>query len=1689
MDKSYKQSFLNYLQKISQKFTFSTKIQFFIFGIASAAWFLIRVIPKPSRASYPCMRAAAPVASAFVLYLLSLTSSVFFFKRFGNYLKLGKTQLAALFLALGIGASIVSLTHSYSSASAAETPLEGSNLPKGIAKGIYPGRVVWVFDTAATNKNCTNAYGDGYFMDTNTNQNEVDKMLEAALKDLTGQSTITGAWDAVFKYHNQTRGKGSVGYSSSEPIFLKINATSTWWENINSSLGRNNNGYYAISETSPQVVLAVLRQLVNKAGVPESKIYVGDPLKQIYQDNYTKWHNEFPNVHYLDHYSSSNGREKVVKSSTAIVRYSDRGTVLKTTSGTAVYTDSLYTIFETMEYMINIPNLKAHEYGGVSMFGKNHFGSQTRDNASHLHNGLVSNGTTMRNTYGQYRVQVDLMAHQLLGKKNLFYLMDALYCSDKSTSKPSKWQIAPFNNDWTSSLFLSQDPVAIESVSFDFLYAQYTGADGNNSYPHMGAVDDYLHQLADSTTWPAGIVYDPENDGKSIGYSQGVHEHWNNATDKKYSRNLGTGLGIELLQHFISTQTDTIPVTGVSLSSTSLSLPVDSTSTLTATVSPSNATNQLVSWTSSNTSVATVSSGGVVTGVAAGTSTVTVTTVDGSKTATCAVTVENTVVTATTIYVDFGPNDGTNGNITSSPDVNGNYWNNITNTSTSSSAVNLLDNKNLSTGAYLTITSGFSSNGIQNGGLLSPDASLLGDFAINTATQDYFFTQTSSSFTVGGLDKTKGYVFYLFGTRNDAETRITTYTLQGSNTYSGTLQTSGINLGGAGYNGNTKTILASDAVTPDSNGQISVTITRTTGTFGYLGVMKIKKVIPVTGVSLSSTSLSLTVGSTSTLTATVSPTSATNQSVSWTSSNKNVATVSSSGVVTAIAAGTANITVTTADGSMTSTCTVTVTVPVTGVKLSPTSLSLAVGSTSGLTVTVSPSNATNQSVSWTSSNTSVATINSSGVVSAVASGSTAITVTTADGSKTATCAVTVSGTIPVTGVSLSSSNLSLAVGSTSTLTTTVSPSNATNQSVSWVSSNTSVAAVSSSGLVTAIAAGTATITVTTADGSKTATCTVTVTDIVVTATTIYVDFGPNDSTNGNITSSPDVNGNYWNNITNTSASSTAVNLVDNKNSATSASIKITSDFSSNGIQNGGLLSPSASLLGDFAINTATQDYFFTQTSASFTVGGLDKTKGYVFYLFGTRNDAETRTTTYTLQGSNTYSGTLQTSGTNLGGTGYNGNTKTILASDAVTPDSNGQISVTVTKTAGTFGYLGVMKIKKVIPVTGVSLGSTSLSLTVGSTSTLTATVSPSSATNQSVSWTSSNTSVATVSSNGVVTAITAGTATITVTTADGSKMVTCAVTVTDAVSAATTIYVDFGPNDVTNGNITPSPDVNGNYWNNVTNTSASSTAVNLVDNKNLSTGAYLTITSGFSSNGIQNGGLLSPSSSLLGDFAINSATQDYFFTQTSASLTIGGLDKTKSYVFYLFGTRNDAETRITTYTLQGSNTYSGALQTSGTNLGGTGYNGNTKTILASDAVTPDSNGQISVTVARTTGTFGYLGVMKIKKSASVIAVTSVALETASQGNMASPLLIREVNVDSLSSMRIYPNPVKDKLLINLNGTERLRAIAVFDILGKEHKMIFNSDDRSINVSSLSNGIYILVIKTDKGVLTTKFTKQ
>lgn len=292
-------------------------------------------------------------------------------------------------------------------------------------------------------------------------------------------------------------------------------------------------------------------------------------------------------------------------------------------------------------------------------------------------------------------------------------------------------------------------------------------------------------------------------------------------------------------------------------------------------------------------------------------------------------------------------------------------------------------------------------------------------------------------------------------------------------------------------------------ITPAKNaiGNSVITVTVNDGSLSsiYTFNVQVNDVgdVLVTGVTLSIDSLSLTEGEAGeTLSAVIAPANATNKTVTWSSSDATVATVVN-GVVTPVKAGTATITVTTADGSYTATSTVTVSAPVvnvTGVKLDHKTLELTAGEADALLMaTIEPANATDTDVIWSSSDETIATV-VNGVVTPVGEGTAIITVTTKDGSFTASTTVNVAAATPptviVTGVTLDQPTLNLTVGEEEeTLQATVAPADATNKGVIWSSSDETVAKVVY-GVVTPVGVGTATITVTTKDGSYTASTTV-----------------------------------------------------------------------------------------------------------------------------------------------------------------------------------------------------------------------------------------------------------------------------------------------------------------------------------------------------------------------------------------------------------------------------------------------------------------------------------------------------------------------------------------------------------------------------------------------------------------------
>lgn len=238
--------------------------------------------------------------------------------------------------------------------------------------------------------------------------------------------------------------------------------------------------------------------------------------------------------------------------------------------------------------------------------------------------------------------------------------------------------------------------------------------------------------------------------------------------------------------------------------------------------------------------------------------------------------------------------------------------------------------------------------------------------------------------------------------------------------------------------------------------------------------------VDATGITLSSTSLTLTIGETATLTANVLPEEATNKSVTWTSSNTAVASVDTNGKVTTAGIGSATITATTHNG-FSATCQVTVSpVMPASVTLSQTSLSLNIGETATLTATVLPAEASDKSVSWQTDNANVATVNSDGVVTGKAEGTATVTATTHNGLK-ATCSVTVT-TVNAESITIVPDYISVRLGDTRQLTVNFTPSNTTDKTVTWTSADPQIATVDAAGLVTPVSLGEVYLTATTHNG-------------------------------------------------------------------------------------------------------------------------------------------------------------------------------------------------------------------------------------------------------------------------------------------------------------------------------------------------------------------------------------------------------------------------------------------------------------------------------------------------------------------------------------------------------------------------------------------------------------------------------
>ncbi len=500
-------------------------------GFLSLLWFVLRVVPKPSRVAYPCQRAAAPLAGGFIIWFAGALGSASLFRHGKRLWERSRIVLACACVAAAAALAFGVLS-GVTKPAAAEP-----NQPIGIGKGIHPGRVVWAHDPRATN---WNGPGDGHWWeDSHTIQSAVDGMMSDAVQRLTGETGNRRAWDALFRNFNQTHGRGNAPYKKGEKIAIKVNFVGCIFFDRNVDpksylLGGRGVDYM---NTSPQMIRALLRQLVKDAGVNQEDIYAGDPLSLFPKQYYDLLHGEFPNIHYMDYSGGSEGNPRTkVAASTVPLYWSSRP------EGKAQ--DYVPVHYAEATYLINMANLKSHTMAGVTLCAKNHFGSlfRTPPQAGYFDMHATTAGRSPG--MGKYRDMVDLMGHAHLGGKTLVYFIDGLYPGvHPRDNAPRKWSTAPFNGAWAASLLASQDPVAIDSVGFDFLWTEW------DDYPRMPGADDYLHEAALAENPPSRTFYDPNHPVATVRFaSLGVHEHWNNARERRYSRNLGRREGIELVQ-------------------------------------------------------------------------------------------------------------------------------------------------------------------------------------------------------------------------------------------------------------------------------------------------------------------------------------------------------------------------------------------------------------------------------------------------------------------------------------------------------------------------------------------------------------------------------------------------------------------------------------------------------------------------------------------------------------------------------------------------------------------------------------------------------------------------------------------------------------------------------------------------------------------------------------------------------------------------------------------------------------------------------------------------------------------------------------------------------------------------------------------------------------------------------------
>ncbi|UYQ94917.1 Ig-like domain-containing protein [Chitinophaga horti] len=482
------------------------------------------------------------------------------------------------------------------------------------------------------------------------------------------------------------------------------------------------------------------------------------------------------------------------------------------------------------------------------------------------------------------------------------------------------------------------------------------------------------------------------------------------------------------------TVTPFVHVTGVALD-TAIYTGLGNNLSVVPIITPADATNKKVTWSSSDSTILRVSSGGIITAVGLGQATLTATSVDGNVSG-------STTVNISTVSLAYNMGDTVAiGNFRKDPDFH--TW----------------------TGEVRT-TNAITVAGVANAGPEGMYKSARSGLVVN------------SPYNLSGLHPGGRYTVRLHFA--ELASNVSTNRVFHLN-INNVRQVTNFNIYSAAGNARYKAVVREFVANASSTGVISVRLEAFTGSTLISGIEAI--LTPVDSVTLPVTTAFVGINDTLRLTPTVWPLEASNRAVTWTSSNPAVVSVSPSGLLTGTGVGTAVITVITAESSRKDSVLVTAdSILVDSVRLSVARDTVSVRNTKQLSATVYPANASDKAVIWSSSDTTIVKVSASGLLTGVAAGTVNITATSRQGGHTATIPV-VSVVLPVSQVNLNYTSFTIGAGDTATIRATALPANASNTAIVWSSSDTTVARVNQSGFITAVAAGSVNITAAAQDGN------------------------------------------------------------------------------------------------------------------------------------------------------------------------------------------------------------------------------------------------------------------------------------------------------------------------------------------------------------------------------------------------------------------------------------------------------------------------------------------------------------------------------------------------------------------------------------------------------------------------------